>query len=194
MCPRQLGVACKVADFGMSTFAGVDGQLRGRCGTVCKEDGNTQLVTRSRCFANFLHRLFRFFSLQPGYVAPEIFSAGLHGGYGNKVDIFSAGVTLYVMLCGYEPFYGETDAELIEANKQANIDFPEEEWKDVSAAARDLVQKMMHPDPAKRLYAAGALKHPWFKVHLPVSSDTALDESMSLPGSETPVDDACVIS
>ena len=98
MCEKASdGVHVKVADFGMSTFAGVDGLLRGRCGT-------------------------------PGYVAPEIFSAGVNGGYGNKVDIFSTGVTLYIMLCGYEPFYGETDAELIHANREAVVEFPDADW------------------------------------------------------------------
>jgi calcium/calmodulin-dependent protein kinase I len=98
MCCREKdGVSVKVGDFGMSTFVGVDGLIRGRCGT-------------------------------PGYVAPEILSAGSHVGYGNKVDVFSAGVTLFVMLCGYEPFYGVTDKELIEANKRAVIDFPESDW------------------------------------------------------------------
>lgn len=87
----------KVGDFGMATFVGVDGLVRGRCGT-------------------------------PGYCAPEVFHAGVHGGYSNKVDVFSAGVTLYVMLCGYEPFYGESDAELIAANKEANLEFPSTDW------------------------------------------------------------------
>lgn len=126
-------------------------------------------------------------------MAPEIFTAGLHGGYGNKVDIFSAGVTLYVMLCGYEPFYGETDAELIEANKQAKVEFPEEDWNGVSTAARDLVQKMMHPDPNQRLDAGGALQHPWFQAHLS-ESVRELDKSTTLPVSDAPADDACVIS
>lgn len=98
MCDKEKdGVFVKLGDFGMSTFVGVDGLVRGRCGT-------------------------------PGYVAPEIFEAGVHRGYGNQVDVFSAGVTLYVMLCGYEPFYGESDAELIAANRQAELDFPNEEW------------------------------------------------------------------
>jgi len=162
ICQEHHGVSCKVADFGMSTFVGVDGHLRGRCGT-------------------------------PGYVAPEIFSAGVHGGYGNKVDIFSAGVTMYVMLCGYEPFYGETDAELIRSNKEAAVDFPKEEWEGISDSARDLVQKMMHADPAKRLDAGAALKHPWFQTHLK-EVDRVLDQSISLPASEAPEGDACVIS
>lgn len=125
----------QVADFGMATFVGVDGLVRGRCGT-------------------------------PGYVAPEIFSAGLHGGYGNKVDIFSAGVTLYVMLCGYEPFYGESDEELVTANKEAQFDFPTNDWKNVSPEAKDLVKCMMEADPQQRLSAKAALRHPWLVGHV----------------------------
>lgn len=64
----------------------------------------------------------------PGFVAPEILLTGINGGYGNKVDMFSAGVTLYVMLAGYEPFYGESDAELIDANREAKVDFPHADW------------------------------------------------------------------
>jgi len=65
----------------------------------------------------------------PGFVAPEILLTGVNGGYGNKVDMFSAGVTLYVMLAGYEPFYGESDEELINANREAKVDFPHTEWR-----------------------------------------------------------------
>ena len=64
----------------------------------------------------------------PGFVAPEILVTGANGGYCNKVDMFSAGVTLYVMLSGYEPFYGESDAELIDANRKAKVDFPHADW------------------------------------------------------------------
>lgn len=65
----------------------------------------------------------------PGYVAPEIFNATASVGYRNKVDMFSAGVTLYVLLCGYEPFYGETDAELMDTNKAAKIEFIDGDWE-----------------------------------------------------------------
>ena len=95
--PLLTGVSIKLGDFGMATFVGVDGLVRGRCGT-------------------------------PGYVAPEILAAGVNNGYGKNVDVFSAGVTLYILLCGYEPFYGENDAELIQANREAKVDFPAEEW------------------------------------------------------------------
>ena len=64
-----------------------------------------------------------------GYVAPEILRAEKNSGYGNKVDEFSAGAILYVLLCGYEPFYGETEKKLIEENKRAVVEFPEEDWQ-----------------------------------------------------------------
>lgn len=157
----------KVADFGMATFVGVDGLVRGRCGT-------------------------------PGYVAPEIFSAGLHGGYGNKIDVFSAGVTLYVMLCGYEPFYGESDADLVAANKEAKLEFPSTDWRQVSLGAKDLVKRMMEPDPQQRLSAKEALEHSWIINH------AGKIESASVAGTITGVDalseslhkmdGACVIS
>jgi len=126
----------KLCDFGMSAFVGLDGLVRGRCGT-------------------------------PGYVAPEIFAAGVNGGYGSIADVFSVGVTLYVMLCGYEPFYGETDDELIEANKRADIVFPDEDWACVSNGARDLVAKMLEKRPCDRISVDEAVKHVWLMERLP---------------------------
>lgn len=102
-------------------------------------------------------------------MAPEIFTAGLHGGYGNKVDIFSAGVTLYVMLCGYEPFYGTSDEELIEANRNADLEFPKEEWASVSKEAVSLVKSMMSVEPTKRPSAEQVLADPWIRTHIPAS-------------------------
>lgn len=64
----------------------------------------------------------------PGFVAPEILLTKVNGGYGNKVDMFSAGVTLYVMLAGYEPFFGESDEELINANKLGKVNYPNADW------------------------------------------------------------------
>ena len=69
------------------------------------------------------------------------------------------------MLCGYEPFYGETEKELIEANKAANIDFSESEWGGISDEARDLILKMTAFEPGDRLTAKEALDHPWVKHH-----------------------------
>lgn len=97
----------------------------------------------------------------PGFVAPEILRTAVNSGYENKVDVFSAGVTLYVMLAGYEPFYGESDAELVTANREAKVDFPHADWHKISVEGRDLVEKMLIADPSERISPAGALRHPW---------------------------------
>jgi serine/threonine protein kinase len=145
-----------------------------------------------------------FFLGTPGYVAPEILTGGSRVGYGNRVDIFSAGVTLYVMLCGYEPFYGETEKELIESNKAANIDFSESEWKSVSKEARDLVLKMTASDPRDRLSAKEALEHPWIKRlagndanqngDCSSVSTSVHNKNIALSTADAPREGACVIS
>lgn len=171
MCANQTGSdtvspLVKVADFGMSAFVGVDGHVRGRCGT-------------------------------PGYVAPEIFSAGLHGGYSNKVDVFSTGVTLYVMLCGYEPFYGETEADLVAANKKADsLEFPEEDWAQVSPEAIDLIKGMMDPNSNTRYSAKQALQHSWFAKVLPSDNKEHVDQPPSHSSESRDVlgEVACTIS
>jgi serine/threonine protein kinase len=97
----------------------------------------------------------------PGYVAPEIMAAKMNGGYENKVDAFSAGVIMYILLCGYEPFYGESEKELIAENLKAKVDYPSADWGSVSVEGRDLVEKMLERDPSKRIVPSKALQHPW---------------------------------
>ena len=107
----------------------------------------------------------------PGFVAPEILLTGVNGGYCNKSDMFSAGVTLYVMLVGYEPFYGESDAELIKANREAKVVFPHKDWHNVSIEGRDLLEKMLVTDPTKRISPIEALRHPWITRRAPQPID-----------------------
>eukprot|EP00563_Minutocellus_polymorphus_P015940 CAMPEP_0181055802 /NCGR_PEP_ID=MMETSP1070-20121207/19388_1 /TAXON_ID=265543 /ORGANISM="Minutocellus polymorphus, Strain NH13" /LENGTH=1215 /DNA_ID=CAMNT_0023135127 /DNA_START=194 /DNA_END=3841 /DNA_ORIENTATION=+ len=121
----------------------------------------------------------------PGYVAPEILRSPVSSGYKNNVDIFSAGVALYVLLCGYEPFYGECDAELIASNRKASIQYPDEDWRRISIEGRDLVERMLHHDPEKRITASEALKHPWITRRAPPTK--ARTEQKETPES------ACVV-
>eukprot|EP00934_Nitzschia_sp_Nitz4_P008796 Nitzschia sp. Nitz4//scaffold29_size155292//106718//109484//NITZ4_002675-RA/size155292-augustus-gene-0.211-mRNA-1//1//CDS//3329546499//8786//frame0 len=112
----------------------------------------------------------------PGYVAPEVLNAGAGAGYGNKVDLFSAGVTLYVLLCGYEPFYGENELELIEANKKSVLEFPDREWKSISSDAKDLILRLTTADPNDRISAKEALQHPWIVNYCKVEANTGTTE------------------
>jgi calcium/calmodulin-dependent protein kinase I len=96
----------------------------------------------------------------PGYVAPEILK---NENYGSSVDIWSAAVILYILLCGYPPFYDDNNAALFRQIKSGSYDFPNEEWDAVSNEAKDLIEKMLVVSPSERLDIAAILKHPWME-------------------------------
>mmetsp|Transcript_16944 Transcript_16944/g.18999 ORF Transcript_16944/g.18999 Transcript_16944/m.18999 type:complete len:592 (+) Transcript_16944:244-2019(+) len=102
----------------------------------------------------------------PGYIAPEVLE---NIGYGCIADIFSAGVILYIMLCGFPPFGGDNLRELIRCNKKCRWEFISPYWDPVSPAAKDIVSKMMEKDPKKRLTAEQALKHHFITGGEPVT-------------------------
>ena len=94
----------------------------------------------------------------PGYIAPEILCGT---AYGSAVDMWSLGVILYILICGFPPFYDEDEKELFRSIKTANFEFVSPYWDDVSPEARDLVTKLLVLDPKKRLTATEALQHTW---------------------------------
>lgn len=96
----------------------------------------------------------------PGYVAPEILS---QKGYTEKVDCWSLGVILYIMLCGFPPFYDENNAVLFQTIRAGDFGFPSPYWDDISEEAKDLVRKLLRVDPKDRLSAAEVLEHPWIQ-------------------------------
>jgi serine/threonine protein kinase len=97
----------------------------------------------------------------PGYVAPEILSATL---YGPPVDMWAAGVIMYILLCGYPPFYNENDAILFESILNANYHFHSPYWDHVSKPAKDLIRKLLVVDPNGRLTATQAKEVEWFST------------------------------
>ena len=98
------------------------------------------------------------------YMSPEV----LQGNYDNKCDIWACGVILYIMLCGYPPFDGETENEILKAISKKKFSFPEEEWKSVSDDAKDLIKHMIC-DADKRYNAEMILNHPWIEKNAPNS-------------------------
>jgi len=99
----------------------------------------------------------------PGYVAKEILTRK-EVPYTEKVDIWSLGVTFFIMLCGSPPFYGDTDFEILKKVKKGTFKFePEHVWANVPDKARDLVNRMICK-AEDRLSAAGVLEHPWISL------------------------------
>lgn len=96
----------------------------------------------------------------PYYIAPEV----LNADYDEKCDIWSAGVILYILLCGYPPFGGDSEEEIMEEVKNGKFDFPEKEWKSVNPHAKELIQKMLTKNPADRITANQCLAHKWFEI------------------------------
>ncbi|XP_075487615.1 phosphoenolpyruvate carboxylase kinase 2-like [Primulina tabacum] len=94
----------------------------------------------------------------PYYVAPEVVAGR---DYNEKVDVWSAGVILYIMLAGIPPFYGDSATDIFEAVRRANLRFPKSIFGLVSSEAKDLLRKMLCKDVHRRFSAEEVLKHPW---------------------------------
>lgn len=92
------------------------------------------------------------------YLAPEVIS---NQKYDFACDIWSLGVVLYVMLCGYPPFDSDSNEENTKNIKGGIFSFPSPDWDNVSENAKDLVRKMLTPDPKLRITADKILTHPW---------------------------------
>ncbi|XP_077229487.1 calcium-dependent protein kinase 1-like [Tasmannia lanceolata] len=93
------------------------------------------------------------------YVAPEV----LRRHYGAEADIWSAGVILYILLSGVPPFWAENEQGIFDAVLRGHIDFVSDPWPSISSAAKELVKKMLRPDPKERLSAVEILNHPWVR-------------------------------
>ena len=102
----------------------------------------------------------------PGYIAPEILKKKK---YGPKVDIFSAGVILYVMLSSRVPFCGKTRDKILHSNLECKIYFQDKYWKHISKEGIDLVLRLTDCNPDNRITAKQALEHPWVNMmHKPM--------------------------
>ena len=94
------------------------------------------------------------------YIAPEV----LKESYDQKCDVWSCGVIMYILLCGYPPFNGNTNNDIYNAIKNNLPYFHGEDWKEIKPEAIDLLQNMLNKNPAKRFSAEKCLNHQWFKL------------------------------
>lgn len=116
----------------------------------------------------------------PYYVAPQVLEAqkrqkdirmgqrspGSPYFYDKSCDMWSVGVILYIMLCGYPPFYSEIPHQPITHRMRKRImagefTFPDNEWKGISQNAKDLIQKLLCVDASQRITVMELLSHPW---------------------------------
>ena len=95
----------------------------------------------------------------PYYIAPEV----LQESYNEKCDVWSCGVIFYILLCGFPPFNGENDDDILEAVQLGKYTFDIPEFRMISLLAKDLIRKMLTYDPKKRPSIEKCLNHEWFQ-------------------------------
>lgn len=94
----------------------------------------------------------------PGYVAPEVISGKI---YDYQCDVWSLGVLMYILLCGYPPFYAKNRKDLFRLIRKAKYSCEGPGWELVSGSAKDLISKMLVVDSKSRLTASQVVSHPW---------------------------------
>ncbi|KAK1433362.1 hypothetical protein QVD17_10272 [Tagetes erecta] len=109
----------------------------------------------------------------PYYVAPEV----LNKRYGPEIDVWSAGVILYILLSGVPPFWAETDSGIFKQILKGILDFESEPWPEISESAKDLIKKMLDKKPEQRITAHQVLCHPWI-LDDGVAPDKPLDSAV----------------
>jgi len=114
------------------------------------------------------------------FMAPEVVDAfvGQATGYDKRCDLWSLGIVMYILLCGYPPFYGNCGSgcgwergeacqscqDLLFTSIQEGLyEFPEREWGVISQEAKDLIKGLLVKDASRRLSAQCVLEHPWVK-------------------------------
>merc|ERR1712039_824863 len=109
----------------------------------------------------------------PYYVAPQV----LAGKYGFECDVWSCGVLMYILLCGYPPFFGETDADVLSKVRLGNYSFNAADWKNISEDAKNLIRMLLKMNPRDRYSTDQALNHEWIKNKAPQASNISLQNN-----------------
>jgi len=117
------------------------------------------------------------------FMAPEVVEAFMDDSerdlaYDKRCDLWSLGIIMYILLCGYPPFSGNCGSKcgwnqgepcnacqelLFHSIQDGHFDFPNSEWRDISGEAKDLISKLLVKDARQRLSADMVQSHPWVK-------------------------------
>ena len=138
---------------------------------TAEEDANLKVIDfgTAQFFTQGVHMTQKFGT--PYYIAPEV----LRKNYTHLCDIWSAGVNMYILLCGFPPFGGQTDEQILKRVAVGRYPFPSPEWDSISFEAKDLISRMLDMDLARRITATEALQHPWLDnaSRTPINTNTA---------------------
>jgi serine/threonine protein kinase len=129
----------KVADFGLAKRTN---------GEACFDSCGTMMYLAPEMIINS--------RAQQNFRTPE--------GYDLKVDVWATGVILYIMLCGFPPYYDEDNSTMFEDIINLPPSFPSPEWDAISTQGKDFVKLLLEKNPSKRLSARQALQHPWVQA------------------------------
>jgi len=110
----------------------------------------------------------------PYYMAPQVLACK----YDQISDMWSMGVIMYVMLCGYPPFVGETDADVLTKVRLGNFSFKASDWKNISEDAKNLICNLLKMNPRNRYTAEQTLNHEWIKSKAPQSKQLTLPANL----------------
>ncbi|XP_072757627.1 MAP kinase-interacting serine/threonine-protein kinase 1 [Anoplolepis gracilipes] len=130
------------------------------------------------------------------FMAPEVVEAfiGEANYYDKRCDLWSLGVIMYILLCGYPPFYGNCGTDcgwgrgencqacqelLFTSIQEGRYEFPDKEWRCISEDAKDLIRGLLVKEAHQRFSADSILKHPWINPG-PTSVETG-DRSLTTP-------------
>eukprot|EP01018_Ginkgo_biloba_P037986 Gb_12056 [translate_table: standard] len=105
------------------------------------------------------------------YVSPEALS---RRNVSTASDMWSLGVILYILLCGYPPFHATSNRDKQNLILAGDFNFDEHTWKTVSSSAKQLISSLLAVDPQRRPTAKELLLHPW------VRGDSAKQEPMDV--------------
>eukprot|EP00485_Elphidium_margaritaceum_P023516 CAMPEP_0202712256 /NCGR_PEP_ID=MMETSP1385-20130828/36143_1 /ASSEMBLY_ACC=CAM_ASM_000861 /TAXON_ID=933848 /ORGANISM="Elphidium margaritaceum" /LENGTH=668 /DNA_ID=CAMNT_0049372227 /DNA_START=35 /DNA_END=2041 /DNA_ORIENTATION=- len=141
LCVEDSIKKVKIADFGISAIVGSD---------MMHEHEDDEDAGGGKMMKTRVGTL--------SYTAPEILA---HKPYDHRVDYWSLGVIMYILLCGYPPFDGDTEYEVSDSITTDSVDFEPEDWNHVSPSTQRLVQMLLLKDPGMRANCNDIIKNVW---------------------------------